>query len=264
MLLSVKRIDKLVGYADVPITVIVELYSEGRDLDETIEKNILNNEIASFDFECYEFDVICLVDGWTLRDWMGLRGTQPLNLPCGLKKSHSTYLENYKAVADNKAESKREQESDGRHIVTQQADASQVVDRSKKAVGLTIMFLAMIAIFTGIFILSVHGLGSYSHLGWLFSAIGVIGLIASALTIEGSGANDTRCQKCQSNRITFLNEGEEYKGTYSKQESVLNKNTGYTEFARVIKTDFWVTEYYKCDLCSHTWTKSYIRSTTSN
>ncbi|MNI72182.1 hypothetical protein D3C73_1281060 [compost metagenome] len=126
------------------------------------------------------------------------------------------------------------------------------------------MAIGMLAGFVGVFILSERTLKEYFPLGWLLVAVGVIGFIGAAFTIGDSGANDSRCKKCRSNRVRLVKEEEEYKGTYSKQENVLNKNTGYTEFARVTKTDFWVTEHYKCDLCSHNWTSSYIRSTTSN
>lgn len=264
MRLAVKRSDKIEGYSHVPITVLVEIFDKGRNLDDSFEKHILNNEIAVFDFESHEFDVTCHVDFWTLRDWIGLTSDGVLNLPCGLRKPDIEYLGNYESQSEIEEKQKIKESNDLQRVITERLHPSQVIDRKKQVTGLAIMMVGMLVGMTGIFILSEHTLKNYFPLGWLFAAVGAVGLFWAAFTIGGSGANDPRCKNCNSNKIRLLKEDEEYKGTYSKQENVLNKNTGYTEFARVTKTDFLVTEYHRCDLCSHTWTNRYTRSTTSN
>lgn len=247
MQILVKRNDKILGFKNVAVTV--KAYSSGTNV---LSEKLLSNEgHVHFNIEARSVDVVCSVGDEVIREWRGLNSDKKIILELWLKNSN-TGLPGYTPV---EAKSGNDEGNAAPH------DASQVIDRNKQYTGLGLMAISMIFGFGGYAILTSDG---PEPVGWGLLMVAAAIFVYALIIHEQSGANDSRCKKCNSNKLVMVKSDERFMGTYSKQESVYDyKNGGYS-MTRVIKSDFEVIEKWKCQLCNHSWVHQYTRTTDSN
>ncbi len=258
MHVSVKRSDKLVGYPKVPVQVSVRFYQGAPEGRVELAKEILNGQSIDFDFDASSFDVGFSVSGVTLKEHIGLCPKEDLSLQFGLKESDKPSLSGVKSIKELAAENFARAEEERLKMIADRRHHSQVINYDKLGIALVILLLLCFPIVSG---LAVSIESDSVLLSWLLGGALVVCFLVSMFFVMESGAGVSRCKKCNSTMIRFVKENEKYEGTYSRQEHVLDRNTGETIWRQVIKSDFGVTEYYCCDLCQHRWTNSYTRTT---
>lgn len=266
MKLYVKRNDKLEGYGDVPVTIEVTVFDGERDEQDSFEKTVLAGKTAEFEFEVepgWGLDVECHVNHWEIKEWIGLEVGEERTLGFGLRKNHLSFVEDYHEELRRKAEKKR-------HAAEQKEAAAQVAKREHPSQIVNDRMVTW-AILIGLFVLAPAGVGGFiAHderiylLRNICILLFAVGLAGFGYLLTKSGVNDARCKKCNSNLIRLNKTDEKFRGTYSRQEKIMDRSTGKTEWRQVIKSDFDVTEHYSCDLCKNKWTNSYTQTTDSN
>lgn len=247
MQILIKRNDKIPGFSGVVVTT--KAYPS--DSTSPIEKGLSNGGHTSFTIRSESVDIICSVGDVVVKEWRGLRSDKKITLEFWLKKSH-THIAGYVPDLHGKNQN---------HDTSKPWDTSQIIDRKKQFIGLGLFALSMIFGMAGLFVLKVDG---PAPLGWGLLLVAVVGFVYALIKHGESGVNDARCEKCNSNKLVVVDRDEAFMGTYSKQEEVYDYKSGKYEYARVIKSDFAVTERCKCQVCDNSWVNNYTRTTDSN
>ncbi|WP_167144925.1 hypothetical protein [Pseudomonas sp. OTU750018] len=260
---SVKRRDKLQGHSDLPVTVKVQTYDEDLAEEDEFEKQILDGEIVTFEFDAHEFDVTCFVGEWQLDVWPSLTADDKDTLTFGIKKSNIDVIRYHESDVKAALETKQklEREAEQQQVAALKQHASQIIDRKKVTIAaLLALFILAPAVFGSLMAHDQHNEALRNFLIVVaLVAFCVVGYIAIS-----SGLHDNRCDKCNSNLVRIFKTDEKFRGTYSSQEHVMDRNTREMSWRQVVKTDFDISDYYCCDLCKHQWTNRYIRTTSAN
>jgi len=250
MKVTVKREDRIQGYESVLIDVIVQTFDEDGDFEDEFIKQIKNKDNAEFNFELpdsYEYAVKCHIDDYDIREWFGLKcGQGHTELKFGLKKAHIEIVEDF--IAEQLEKTATEPNNSGpKKTEAATLHPSQIVDTSFDTMALASGIIAVAAGVAAFFVPApIRPL-------FIFIALVSVGILFfAASNMEQSGS---RCTKCNSNMIKVINSKREIDSVYSRQERVLDKNTGNMTFDRVTCTDTKITMKMSCDLCGAQWTQ---------
>lgn len=260
---SVKRRDKLQGHSDLPVIVKVKTYDEDLAEEDEFEKSILDGEVVIFEFDAHEFDVTCYVGEWQLDVWPSLTSDDKDTLTFGIKKSNLDVVGFHErdVQAALQKKQKLERDTEQHQVVALKQHASQIIDRKKvTTASLLALLICLPAVFGSLIAHDQH----YEALRNFLIVIALVVFCVAVYIAISSGLHDNRCDKCNSNLVRIFKTDEKYRGTYSCQEHVMDRNTREMSWRQVVKTDFDICDYYCCDLCRHQWTNRYIRTTSAN
>lgn len=294
MKVTVRREDRMLGYASTLVDVKIQVFDEDGDFEEEFIKQVADKGVAEFDFELsddYKYAVKCHIDGCDIREWFGLRrGSGNTDLRFGLKKVHLDIVEDY--IAEQRESIAEESKSSvahrfemdmpissrvvdkvikNNHAVPGQdeIDHSRFIDQAKLTKGYTYAAAGVTLMVIGaIFVVESIRSGWFDiDALWKFlmpMSPGLIVGIMGVAFVNSSGVYDSRCKKCNSNRLEYSESDGKYLGTYSQQEQIANRNTQQVEFVRVIKTDFEYVGTNTCLSCGYKESFSFRRSTNSD
>lgn len=287
MKLTFKRKDKITGFNDLPLTIFVRVhYSETANADaetseEYIELNspedeqlsyngyILNDGVVEFEINGAFVDFFITLGPKTIFSKDDILLGKNISVNFGLSQKHKEAAEEELAIFYRIAAGEDADKAaiDCEESAAPELDPSQISNQDDtpvaKKIGQIIFVVGIFGILVSVFLI-VADLDSGDSVSLWFILSGLAIVFGAKLSDFVSQGIRPRCPKCNSNLVSHVKRDERNLGTYTKQELLTNRNTMKNEWRQVVRTDFEIKDYYKCNFCNNAWSNCSARSTNSN